>query len=164
MNPNATIPMLTHGHTKVIGDGESIYNYMVNSCEEVSNHFFHEAQSRKINEIMSYFMRTIRRVTGKLIQAVANPKVFGQKRRTDDKRIKQYLSEFFDLILTKLDAYLIKGGYITGPKITIVDIMIVCEIETICRMYKRELPQNLTKLADWHGRLIEERALKKVNV
>ena len=109
-------------------------------------------------------MRTIRRVTGKLIQAVANPKVFGQKRRTDDKRIKQYLSEFFDLILTKLDAYLIKGGYITGPKITIVDIMIVCEIETICRMYKRELPQNLSKLADWYGRLINERALKKVNV
>ena len=88
MNPNATIPMLTHGHTKVIGDGEAIYNYLVNSSEEVSSHFFHDGQSRKINEIMAYFMRTIRRVTGKLIQAVANPKVFGQKRRTDDKRIK----------------------------------------------------------------------------
>ena len=80
--------MLTHGHTKVIGDGEAIYNYLVNSCDEVSTHFFHEAQSRKINEIMAYFMRTIRRITGKLIQAVTNPKVLGQKRRTDDKRIK----------------------------------------------------------------------------
>ena len=67
LNPNATIPMLTHGHTKVIGDGEAIYNYLVNSCDEVSTHFFHEAQSRKINEIMAYFMRTIRRITGKLI-------------------------------------------------------------------------------------------------
>lgn len=95
-------------------------------------------------------MRTIRRVTGKLIQAVANPKVFGQKRRTDDKRIQQYLNEFFDLILTKVDAYLVKGGYITGPKISIVDIMIFCEIETICKMYKRTLPSSLTKLADWH--------------
>ena len=80
--------MLTHGHTKVIGDGESIYNYLVNTSEEVASHFFHEAQSRKITEMMTYFMRTVRRVTSKLIQAVANPKVYGQKRRADEKRIK----------------------------------------------------------------------------
>ena len=67
------------------------------------------------------------------------------------------------MILTKVDAYLIKGGYITGPKITIVDIMILCEIETICKMYNRELPSNLSKLADWYERLSSERALKKVN-
>ena len=67
------------------------------------------------------------------------------------------------MILTKVDAYLIKGSYITGPKITIVDIMIICEIETICKMYNRELPQNLSKLADWYERLSSERALKKVS-
>lgn len=51
-NPNGTIPMLTHGQTKVIGDGEAIFNYMVNSNSAVSNYFFHDDQSRKINEIM----------------------------------------------------------------------------------------------------------------
>ena len=44
MNPNGTIPMLTHGHTKVIGDGEAIFNYLVNSCDSVSQHFLHANQ------------------------------------------------------------------------------------------------------------------------
>ena len=44
MNPNGTIPMLTHGHTKVIGDGEAIFNYLVNSCDSVRVHFLHEGQ------------------------------------------------------------------------------------------------------------------------
>ena len=79
--------MLTHGHTKVIGDGGAIYNYMVNTSHEVRSHFFHEEQLRKITEMMTYFMRTVRRVTSKLIQAVVNP-ILQEKRRTDEKRIK----------------------------------------------------------------------------
>lgn len=31
-------------------------------------------------------------------------------------------------------------------------------------MYKKDLPQNLAKLGDWHERLSSEQALKKVNV
>ena len=42
LNPNATIPMLTHGQTKVIGDGEAIYNYLVNTNDPVRETFFHE--------------------------------------------------------------------------------------------------------------------------
>ena len=39
LNPNCTIPMLTHGSTKVIGEGEAIFNYVVNANERVSAHF-----------------------------------------------------------------------------------------------------------------------------
>ena len=88
-NPNGTIPMLTHGQTKVIGDGEAIFNYLINSSGPVSSHFSHDDQARKINEIMQYFTRTIRRVTSKLIQAVVVPKVFGQKRKTVPAKIEQ---------------------------------------------------------------------------
>ena len=66
-NPNATIPMLTHGQTKVIGDAESIFNYIVNTNDRVSDKFFHEAQAKKIGEILTYFTRTVRRTTSKLI-------------------------------------------------------------------------------------------------
>ena len=67
LNPNASIPMLSHGHTKVIGDGESIFNYLVNSSDKVSDHFFNIAQRRKIGDFLAYFNRTIRRITIKLI-------------------------------------------------------------------------------------------------
>ena len=80
--------MLTHGQTKVIGDAESIFNYIVNTDERVSNKFFHEGQSKKINEIMTYFTRTVRRTTSKLIQTVVVPVVNNTKRRIDSKRIE----------------------------------------------------------------------------
>ena len=86
-NPNATIPMLSHGSTKVIGDCESIFNYLVNTNEQVRTAFFDEKQSRKINELMNYFTRTIRRVTSKLIQTVVNPVVFDQRRKLNDAQI-----------------------------------------------------------------------------
>lgn len=42
-NPNATVPMLSQGTTKVIGDGDAIFNYLVNTSDEVRAKFFHEA-------------------------------------------------------------------------------------------------------------------------
>jgi len=91
---------------------------------------------------MSYFSRTIRRLTSKLIQAVVNPKVHGGKRKLDDARIEQHLTEFFDIILQKINDYLTESGYLTGPMISVVDIMVYCEIQTICVMYKRDVPSH----------------------
>ena len=158
-NPNATIPMLTHGHTKVIGDAESIFNYIVNTDERVSDKFFHEEQAKKISEILSYFTRTVRRTTSKLIQAVVVPIVNQTKRRMDNKRIEQCLTEFFVMILPKINGYLSEDGYVTGPKISIVDIMLYCELQTICTMYKRDINPSETKLANWRDRLSQEVAL-----
>ena len=31
--------MLSHGSIKVIGDGDAIYNYLVNTCDSVRDHF-----------------------------------------------------------------------------------------------------------------------------
>ena len=77
LNPNSTIPMLTQGNTKVIGDGPAMFNYLVNSTECVAEHFSHEAQAKKVKEFMQYFMRSVRRISAKLIQAIINPKILG---------------------------------------------------------------------------------------
>ena len=71
-NPNGTVPMLSLGTTKVIGDSESLFNFVVNTNNDISGHFHHSAQEKKIKEILRYFTRTIRQVSAKLIQAVAN--------------------------------------------------------------------------------------------
>ena len=47
----------------------------------------------------------------------------------------------------------------TGPKISVVDIMVFCEIDTICLMYNKEVPANLTKLTSWYERLAREQSL-----
>ena len=53
--------------------------------------------------------------------------------------------------------------YITGPKMSIVDVMLFCEIETICLMYKRDVPSHLSKVASWYEKLAQEESLKRVN-
>ena len=64
------------------------------------------------------------------------------------------------MILVKIDGYLTSDdSYVTGTNITIVDIMLFCEIETICLMYSKEIPSNLVKLLSWYERLAGEEAL-----
>lgn len=73
------------------------------------------------------------------------------------------MSEFFDIILQKVNDFLTESGYLSGPMISVVDIMVYCEIQTICVMYKRDVPPHLVKLAGWYKKLSEEQALQRVN-
>ena len=41
--------------------------------------------------------------------------------------------------------------------------MLFCEIQTICVMYRRDLPDDLGKLKGWYERLAKEPALAKMN-
>ncbi len=73
------------------------------------------------------------------------------------------MSEFFDIILLKINDYLDESGYLTGKKISVVDIMVYCEIQTVCIMYKKDIPENLTKLCAWFEKLSSEEAIVNVN-
>ena len=44
------------------------------------------------------------------------------------EHLNEDLDEFFDVILPKINAKLTKHTYVTGPKLTIIDIMIYCDI------------------------------------
>ena len=103
LNPNCTIPMLTHGSTKVIGEGEAIFNYVVNANERVSAHFNAEDQKAQIKNLMQYFLRTVRRASAKLIQAITNVKVLNQKKSVNEARINDQIKEFFEIIMNKID-------------------------------------------------------------
>ena len=153
MNPSATIPMLSQGHSKVIGDGISIFNYILNVDEKLSEKFDHEAQRNRVNEILHYFQRLVRRVTSKLVQVIVVPKVTNQPCKVSAERIDEYLVEFFNLILEKIDNYLPDSEYITGPKISIVDLIVFFEINTICLMYNRDVPEKFAKLVTWYNKL-----------
>ena len=81
----------------------------------------------------------------------------------DSKRIDQCLTEFFVMILPKINGYLSEEGFVTGPNISIVDIMLYCELQTICTMYKRDINPGEAKLATWRDRLSQEPALMELD-
>ena len=84
------------------------------------------------------------------------------KKRGDDVRVNESLQELFSIIMLKLDAELKDQGYLTGIKISIVDIMMVIEIQTICVMYSKSIPENFVKLTQWYDKIVNEEAIQKV--
>ena len=68
------------------------------------------------------------------------------------------------MILFKVDAELSNAEYLTGAQISIVDIMVINEIETICALYKKEIPRdNLEKLTIWYDKLNADPAIQNIN-
>ena len=78
--------------------------------------------------MMTWFQRTMRRNTSKLIRQILNPRKDNHKSTMALNMLNEDLDEFFDIILLKCDQRLSKSKFITGNKITIIDIMIYCEI------------------------------------
>ena len=55
LNPNSTVPMITEGPTKIIGDGSSLYFYLVNKHTEVFKKFYAEEQAVDVRMMMGWF-------------------------------------------------------------------------------------------------------------
>ena len=105
----------------------------------------------------------MRKTTSKLIRSIVNPKVFNQnsKKQAD---IDDELNEFFDPILGKLEETLVRKKYLTGEKITVIDIMFYCEIVTILKLYSREIPRDhCSCVADWFNNIAAEAAIVEVD-
>ena len=56
-----------------------------------------------------------------------------------------------------------KYQYLTGPKMTVIDIIAYCEINQVLAMYQRKIPQQLTKLVEWYENIGEIEAIKEMN-
>ena len=49
--------------------------------------------------------------------------------------LNEDLIEFFEIVLQKCNQRLSKTKWMTGSKMTIIDIMIYCEIQTVLKLY-----------------------------
>ena len=125
-----SIPMITDGPWKIIGEGIAVYTYLMNSYPKMRAQFFSEEQESQINDVFRHFMTKVRKTTTQLIRCIANKKVFNMpKQPIDQEKLERYLQDFI-LILQKYEGQLRSNPYLTGQKITFVDIVIFIEIET----------------------------------
>lgn len=75
-NPASSIPMITHGNFKILGEGASIYSYLVQKFPEVRTMFYNEEQTQVAQAMFSHFMTSVRKTTKSMIRRVTNTKVF----------------------------------------------------------------------------------------
>ena len=78
------------------------------------------------------------------------------------EHLNEDLDEFMEMILPKINSKLEKTAYVTGQKLTIIDVMIYCDIQTVLKLYRRDIESsksNLKALKNWHISLGEHSAL-----
>ena len=78
--------------------------------------------------MMQWFQRTMRRNTSILIRKILNPRKGNHKSTMAIEHLNEDLDEFMEMILPKINSKLEKTAYVTGPKLTIIDVMIYCDI------------------------------------
>ena len=158
--------MITDGMAKIIGDGASLYYFLVNKHAKIKQSFYALEQDQDIRHMMQWFQRTMRRNTSILIRKILNPRKGNHKESMAIEHLNEDLDEFMEMILPKINSKLTKTTYVTGPKITIIDIMIYCDIQTILKLYKREIENSktdLTAIKAWYDSLSEHGAIQRVN-
>ena len=84
VNPTMSIPMITDGPWKILGEGISVYTYLMNSYPKIKAMFYSEDQESQINDVFRHFMTTVRKTTTQLIRCIANKKVFNMPKQPID--------------------------------------------------------------------------------
>ena len=92
--------MITDGIAKIIGDGASLYYFLVNRHAKIKQAFYAVEQDTEIRHMMTWFQRTMRRTTSKLIRQILNPR---KDSKAGAANASEDLEEFFNIILLKVN-------------------------------------------------------------
>ena len=119
---------------------------------------------------MGHFQNTVRRNTGFQIRKLINNKIGDQDEKNEDKgkagKVDKWQSmrkEYNQNILQAYEDLLKKNTFLTGQKITVVDIIVYSEIETIIKLTKEPIPSHFGSLSAWYDKLSENKTIKEAN-
>lgn len=175
LNPNMTVPIFTRringDHEKLLGDEKALFMYAINSFPEVKAKMFNEEQKNKFIGQLGHFQTVVRKNTGWQIRRIIKKKFDEQNPEEEldadaDKRqrkVDTYKDAYQNQFLKKYDEALATNRYLTGHELTLIDIMVYCEIETLLRMTKEPIPLHYAYLLGWYDRLSELDEIKFVN-
>ena len=91
--------MITDGQWKILGDGTSIYTFLVHSYPKIRAKFHSEEQFQIMTDTFRHFMTTVRKTTSSLIRRIANNKVFNIAAKSIDQvRYTRELNDFRELL------------------------------------------------------------------
>ena len=102
----------------------------------IKNRFYEPSQAALIAEMIHYFINKIRPVSDALVQTITDTQVPVLKRastlKLDEK--KSLLSQLRNL-LSKYNVILNDHSFVTGDKLTYVDITLFNEIDTVQKLF-----------------------------
>jgi len=125
--------MVTEGVYKVIGGGNTLLHFLVNSKKEVATHLHPEELKPEVDKFLNWFQSKMRPETQRLVRLIVPAKVLGGAPTSAEDKQKQRETLFGSRgILNILDKQLESThGFVCGKSMTIVDVLFYCEISTI---------------------------------
>ena len=79
------------------------------------------------------------------------------------EKLRVWLHEFDEQLIRKLNGELEKYKYLTGNQMSVVDIIVYCEIHQVLKMYGRQLPRRFAKINEWYEEIDGLEAVQSVN-
>ena len=159
LNPACSIPLITEGTQenptlKVAGDRNlaDLYNYLIDNHVKVSQKLYPAEQGEQIIEMMNWFKKNLRQSTSRLISQALEDTHNARDSLVANTSQQAELTLYHE-ILKHCETQLEQTKYLTGNKISIIDVMVYCEINTIVKLFKDPIPEALPETRKWVERV-----------
>lgn len=166
-NPNGSIPMLEKDGNVHITSGKEVLEFVLRTNpEKIAQAFEADQESNKFKAMRRYFFQEFRIKSSKLIRRAANLKLNPENSRAnpDDKGVTMAMTALEEHIYKELNkGELNRSDFLTGPKMSVLDVLYFCEIHQITSHYSREIPKYHNKLANWFDEMIKIDTIKDIN-
>ena len=166
LNPRQSIPVLVIKSTErrvVTGDGglSSLYNTLVSTQPEVDEKLYPADQYAGISSLMLWHKKTLRKRTARIINSALQSSHNARDSCRVVGSLKTDIDALFKEDLQECETRLAGGQkHLTGEHLSILDVMIYCEISTITSLLKEKIPpETAPKLAEWSDKMAKLSAL-----
>ena len=149
------------------GDGgiSSLYNALVSTQPEVDETLYPAEQFEEISSLMLWHKKTLRKTTARIITAALSSSSNARDSCKVVGSLKADIDALFKEDLLECEKRLVGGQkHLTGDQLSMLDVMIYCEISTITILTKEKIDEETCpNLTEWFTKMAKLSALQKMD-
>ena len=149
--PSGTLPVMVEGQHTIYGTSQIQMQHICNRYQRAAERFCMSENKHDVNKLFSNFDSRIRPVTQRIRRMVL-AKALGLKPAPTEEQMSQDFEELTERIIPMLNEQLLGRTYFCGEEISIYDLQVFCELNSILAIAEDEVKPAVTAhqdLADW---------------
>ena len=145
--PSGTIPVMVEGNQTVYGTSQIQMQHICNRYEKANNKFFMDENKHEVNKLFSNFDSRIRPVCQRIRRMVI-AKALKLTPSPTEEQLEQDFEELTERIIPMLNEQLLNRTYFCGEEISIYDLQVFCELNSIVSIAESRVLPVITEHED----------------